>query len=327
MSFSLALDDAQQAIHDALLGFCEAHAADAVGRIVWSHALWSELAELGVLAPCTAAGEGGALEIVASMEALGARACPGPFVATYFATQALSDDPALVERLCDGRSRVALGEGGVFPFGADADVWIGVEGAAAVRGTPAAPPEPAEQLGGDPVARLHLTDVTALGPQPRAFALAHVARAAQLAGGSRALVALASEHARTRKQFRKPIGDFQAVAHPLAQAHMRSEAASSLARLAAFEIDRDAPGALRASAQARLSAAAAAEETVHVVHQAFGAVGITLEGPIYHVTRRLRQWLSDAPSADAARETVVAGLGWPCRAAGTQPGMPTREER
>jgi len=47
--------------------------------------------------------------------ALGARACPGPFVATFFATQAFADDPALVERLCDGRSLVALGEGGVYP--------------------------------------------------------------------------------------------------------------------------------------------------------------------------------------------------------------------
>lgn len=313
MSFSLELDDAQQAIHDALLGFCDAHAADAAGRIVWSRELWSELAELGVLAPCTAAGEGGALEIAAAMEALGGRACPGPFVATYFSTQALAGDPGMVERLCDGRSLVALGEGGVFPFGTVADVWIAIEGETAVRGTPAAKPEPAEQLGGDPVARLELRDVTVLGPQPRARALADVARAAQLAGGSRSLVALASEHARTRKQFRKPIGDFQAVAHPLAQAHMRSEAAGSLARLAAFQLDAGDPDAQRTAAQARLSAATAAEETVHVVHQVFGAVGITLEGPIYHRTRRLRQWIADAPSAVVARETVLRALGSPWR--------------
>jgi alkylation response protein AidB-like acyl-CoA dehydrogenase len=310
MSFSLDFDDGQRAIHDALSSFCEAHADDAVGRIAWSRALWSELGELGIFGPCSAGGEGGALEIASAMEALGQAGCPGPFAATYFATQALADDADAVDRIADGRWLTALGEGGLFGFGAEADVWIELAGPHAVRGRPAGAPEHVTCLGGDPAARLALSEAADLPRLDRAFALADVANAARIAGCARRLVALASAHARTRKQFRKPIGDFQAVAHPLADAHMHAEAASTLARVAAFDFDRGDAGARQAAAKARLSASAAALETIHVVHQVFGAVGITLEGPIYHMTRRLRQWVAEPPSPGVARDVVLAGLGW-----------------
>ncbi len=308
MSLSLAFDDGQQAIHDALVGFCAEKADDAVGRIPWSRALWQELGELGVLAPCAPGGEGGALEIAAAMEALGAAGCPGPFAATYFATQALPEGEAMA--VADGKSIVALGANGLFPFGPDADVFIELDGSGARVGRAARGLEPVECLGGEPAARATLEAAAALGDLDRAHALSDVARAAQIAGCGHALVAIASEHARTRKQFRKPIGDFQAVAHPLADAHMALSAATGLARAAAFAFDRDAAVPLRPAAKARLSASTAALDTIHVVHQVFGAVGITLEGPIYHLTRRLRQWVGDAPSMEHARSVVIDGLGW-----------------
>ena len=308
MSLSLSFDDGQQAIHDALAGLCVELADDAVGRIPWSRALWQQLGELGVFAPCTADGEGGALEIAAAMEALGAAGCPGPFTATYLATQALPEDQ--VPAVADGRAIVALGEAGLFPFGPEADVFIEIEGGGARVGKPMAELEPVECLGGEPAARGALEGVTPLDDLDRGFALADVARAAQLAGCGHALVALASEHARTRKQFRKPIGDFQAVAHPLADCHMALSAATGLARSAAFAFDHDASVPVRAAAKARLSASRAALETIHVVHQVFGAVGITLEGPIYHLTRRLRQWVADAPTMAHARGVVLGDLGW-----------------
>ena len=319
MSLSLEFDDGQQAIHDALMQFCADHASDSVGRIPWSRSLWNELGELGILAPCTQAGEGGALEIAAALEALGAWACPGPFVATYFATQALarhdeSSDESSVERIADGRWLVAMGEGNIFGFGGEADVWIELSETGASRGEPAGSPEIIECLGGDPSARLELVVEEKLAGVGDAHALAGIARAAQLSGCAAKLVSLASEHARNRKQFRKPIGDFQAVAHPLADAYMHVEAARSLARVAAFEFDHgDAAATATAAARARLSAAAAALETIHVVHQVFGAVGITLEGPIYHMTRRLRQWVNDPPSAGFAHDTVLQGIGWGSR--------------
>ena len=310
MSFTLEFDDGQLAIHHALEQLCEAHASDAVGRVPWSRGLWNELAESGVFAPCTEAGEGGALEIAAALEALGEGACPGPFIATYFATQALSADPEAVAQVVDASWLVSLGADGLFPLGDEADLWIDSSGYDARRGRPRGPIQGLECLGGDPSARLDFEADASLVNLERAHVLADVARAAQLSGCARRLVALASEHARTRKQFRKPSGDFQAVAHPLADAHMHVEAASSLGRVAAFAFDHDDEVPVKSAALARLSASAAALETIHVVHQVFGAVGITLEGPIYHMTRRLRQWVSDPPSAAASCDAVLSELGW-----------------
>ncbi len=309
MTLSLAFDDGQQAIHDALAGYCAERADDAVGRIAWSRGLWSELGELGVFAPCTPGGEGGALEIVAAMEALGAGGFPGPFTATYFATQALGDAD-VVARVADGQALVALGEGGLFPYGSDADVVIEIGSDGARAGTPNGDPEAVASLGGDPVARVQLVDSRALGAVERASTLADIARAAKLAGCGRALVGLAAEHARTRKQFRKPIGDFQAVAHPLADVHMALSAATGLARAAAYAFDHDIAAPRRTAAKARLSSARAVLDTIHVAHQVFGAVGITLEGPIYHLTRRARQWVADAPTERHALGAVLEGLGW-----------------
>ena len=56
-------------------------------------------------------------------------------------------------------------------------------------------------------------------------------------------------------------------------------------------------------------AARAALETVYVCHQVFGAVGITLEGPAFHVSRRIRHRVSASFGASAAREIAVQTLG------------------
>lgn len=325
MTFTLAFDDGQRAIHDALAGFCQERADDAVGRMTWAPSLWPELGELGVFAACTPGGDGGALEIVAAMEALGAAGCPGPFAATYFATQCL--DEATVKGVADGRAIVALGAGGIFPFGGEAEVFIEIEGDEARLGSPASTPRAIEQLGGDPAARVELVGAVPLEPLDRAHALSDIVRGARIASCGHALVWLASEHARTRKQFRKPIGEFQAVAHPLADSHMALSAATALARVAAYAYDHDGDVPTRTAAHARLSASQAGLDVIHVVHQVFGAVGITLEGPIYHLTRRLRQWIGDAPSLDHARERVLAGLGWSEAAGGEQRGERSESRR
>ena len=56
-------------------------------------------------------------------------------------------------------------------------------------------------------------------------------------------------------------------------------------------------------------AAGAALEAVYVCHQAFGAVGITLEGPAFRVARRVRQLVSEPPIEPPAREAVLELFG------------------
>ena len=171
--------------------------------------------------------------------------------------------------------------------------------------------EPVSTLGGEPWARGALERGEELPGADLAAAKADLARAAYLAAAGRRLLDAASEHARTRRQFGKAIGEFQAVAHPLANVYMQWVGARGLVRRAALllvehGLDEGTRGAI---ATARLSAEAASLEAVQTGHQVLGAIGIALEGPAFHVSRRIRHRVSANEGGRAARETVGRGLG------------------
>jgi alkylation response protein AidB-like acyl-CoA dehydrogenase len=136
-----------------------------------------------------------------------------------------------------------------------------------------------------------------------------VAHAAFTAAAARRFVDGAAEHARTRRQFGRAIGEFQAVAHPLADCSMQLDAAATLARAAACSLDDHDDDAPRMAAAARRSADAAAAKTIDVCHQTFGAIGITVEGPAFLISRRLRQLLSTPPSSKRTDALLLAGIG------------------
>ncbi len=88
MSLDLDFDDAQRAIADAVARFCSEQCTDDVVTATAGAVpadLWMGLAELGILGLVTAEGEGGAVELVAAMEAFGRAVFPGPLAATFFA--------------------------------------------------------------------------------------------------------------------------------------------------------------------------------------------------------------------------------------------------
>jgi len=219
VSLDLELDDAQRALAEALGAFCRDRCPDERLRReagTFPTALWRELAELGVLglaAPDAAEGEGGPLELVAAMEALGRAAFPGPLVATFLAAQLVG--PAERERLASGELVVSVGAPPLLPFAPVAELFIEIEGTRAWRARPAGPVEPVDTLGGEPWGRAALEREEDLGDAERALAVYDTALAAYLAAAGQRLVDDTAEHARTRRQFGRPIGDFQAVAHPL----------------------------------------------------------------------------------------------------------------
>jgi alkylation response protein AidB-like acyl-CoA dehydrogenase len=122
-------------------------------------------------------------------------------------------------------------------------------------------------------------------------------------------VAITSEWARDREQFGRPIGDFQSVAYPLADVAVRTRAARNLVRSAAYALDHGDSSTASAAATARLSAARAALDATYRAHQAFGALGFTVEGPVAGIGQHIRQISLHPPGAGAAREAVLAGLG------------------
>jgi acyl-CoA dehydrogenase len=109
--------------------------------------------------------------------------------------------------------------------------------------------------------------------------------AAEAVGIGRAALRKASSYARERVVFRRPIGQNQAIAHPLAQCWMSLEAANLMAMKAATLYDRNMDCAAEANAAKYLAGEAAfhACETAVMTH---GGMGYSKE---FHVERYLRE--------------------------------------
>lgn len=312
MSLDLAFDDGQQAIADAVRNFCAERCDDDVVKATSGalpRDLWRELAALGVLGVLTPDGDGGALEVVAAIESLGRAAFPGPLAATFLATRVLSDPDRA--RIASGDAVVSAGTPPLLPWAAEADVFLEVEGDRVFRARPVGAIVGVETLGGEPWGRVALERGEEVAEGAAGLVLMRLVLAAQAAALGERLVEDACRHATARKQFGRPIGDFQAVAHPLADCSMRLSAAASLARAAAFHVDRgDAAEARRFAAAAQMSAGEASLEAAYVCHQVFGAIGITLEGPVFHLSRRIRQLASQSPSRASARNGLLEDAGF-----------------
>ena len=306
----LDFDAAQRAVSAAVAAFCAARCGPAVVRAAaqrFPRELWRELAAQGVLALLTPEGDGGAVELVAALEPLGKAAFPGPLAQSFLATQLLGPEERAA--VASGEAIVAVGAPPLLPWAAEAEVFVELAGGRAFRARPAGAVERVETLGGEPWGRVALSRGAELPGLPRALAVYAIALAAYLAGAGQGLVEATAAHARTRRQFGRAIGEFQAVAHPLAECWIRLGAAESLARSAAWRLDAGEPDAFASAAAARISARRAALESAHVCHQLFGAQGIALEGPVFHVSRRIRQLASQPPDEAEAREALLVRCG------------------
>lgn len=314
----LAFNEDQIAIADAIARFCESRCDDSVVKGLTGHfssPLWRELAEMGAFMPATPEGEGGALEICAMAEVLGHHVFPGPLVPTYVATQILSEDERLT--VMEGHTVVSLGEHSnnkqtLMPFAEQAKIFLLTNGEQLYRADVTGKAEPVATLGGDPWGRITLKAGPAFANSQRALNLGRIVMAAYLAAAGKRMVKDASNYANVRKQFGKALSEFQGLAHPLADCQTNLTAAETLARAAASCFDaNDMSTASHYALGAQVSATRAALKAAYVAHQSFAAIGITLEGPAFHVSRRIRQLASQAPAESAARELLIkqAGLG------------------
>jgi hypothetical protein len=140
------------------------------------------------------------------------------------------------------------------------------------------------------------------------LALAHrleryaaLTEAARLVGAGQALLRLGTTYANERRQFGKIIGTYQGVAHRLADAAGRLDAAELLVRKAAFTAQPDAGGdgapARAFALMLRIKAIEAARGVAADVHQVFGGNGFALEYDVQLYSRRLRSWAMRGPRA------------------------------
>lgn len=128
----------------------------------------------------------------------------------------------------------------------------------------------------------------------RFTALADLGFAACQVGAARAALRAAIAYALERKQFQRPIADFQAIQWKIADSATELDAAQLLVRAAAGDPAR--------AARARVFAGFAANRAASEALQIHGGYGYTREYPVERWLRAIRIWSADP---DAARLRAI----------------------
>jgi 3-oxochol-4-en-24-oyl-CoA dehydrogenase len=270
----------------------------------------AELGIFGVALPEEHGGAGASADdLCAMVDEAAAALVPGPVATTALATLALGETHAeLLEALASGErtAGVALSADVRFDdgrasgtaaavLGADAagvlllpagDTWLLVD--AAADGVTVEPLTATDFS--RPLARVVLdsaaAEVLPVSAQ-RVKDLAATVLAAEAAGVARWTLQTATDYAKVREQFGKPIGSFQAIKHMCAEMLLRSEqiavAAGDAAAAVANSDDRQLSIAAAVAASTAIEAAKAnAKDCIQVL----GGIGITFEHDAHLYLRR-----------------------------------------
>jgi alkylation response protein AidB-like acyl-CoA dehydrogenase len=147
----------------------------------------------------------------------------------------------------------------------------------------------------------------------RALNVATTALAAEMVGGMQRTLDLTVEYAKTRKQFGKPIGIFQAVQHQCADMYLETESARSAVYYAAWALNENSPDASAAVSIAKIYASDASRTVGNRGIQVHGGMGFTWENDVHLYYRRAKA--SETALGDAtfhrerlARLVIDAGV-------------------
>jgi len=291
-------------------------------------ALWKQLAELGTTALAVPEHAGGLgarpVDLVVAVEQLGRHCVPGPVIESMAAAPTLLVEIGHSEwlpALADGELLASLVMPPHVPLALDADVAGLVLGIGpGTDGTPGRCVDVATVTGGGPVRSVHpprrlfhaassrplATEVP--GAVAHAFNVGVLACAAQLLGAGTGLLELATEYARRREQFGRPIGSFQAVAHQLADVHVGLELARPLLYAGAVALEARSSTADRDISAAKVAAGQAAHRAARVALQVHGALGYTQEHalalPLTKVRALVTAWGTAAVHRARVRESL-----------------------
>jgi len=122
----------------------------------------------------------------------------------------------------------------------------------------------------------------------RALDIAAVALSAEMVGGMQRTLDLTVEYAKTRKQFGKPIGIFQAVQHQCADMYLETESSRSAVYYAAWALQENAPDAAAAASIAKLYASDSSRTVGNRGIQVHGGMGFTWENDLHLYYRRAK---------------------------------------
>jgi alkylation response protein AidB-like acyl-CoA dehydrogenase len=319
---SIAITDDHRTLADTASGFLSKHGARATARGLLEapdEALpefWGELCALGWLGlhiPEQHGGSGyGLPELVVVIEELGRAVAPGPFVPTAIASAVVttSGSDELKRRLLPGLT--AGTTLGAVALSGDVELRDGgIHGSAVVLGgglaslvlvplgddlalidvtSPGITVETPPNL--DPTrrtARLRLNGAPAEvlpGSRQATVDLARTLLAAEATGIARECTELASEYAKVREQFGRPIATYQAVKHHCANMLVASELAAAAVWDAARAASLGGDQFSCSAAIAATLAGAAADQNAQLNIQVHGGIGYTFEHDAHLYLRR-----------------------------------------
>jgi alkylation response protein AidB-like acyl-CoA dehydrogenase len=292
-------------------------AAEPLGHdaTLWAHII--STGALGIAVPEAAGGGGGGLlEVALIAEEAGRRLAPVPFAEPLAAARLLAAcrADALLGRALDGSSLVSLAprpaplSAQVLPDGAVADVVLVLDDDRIVAVRRPAATRHVPNLGSLPMARwgeCEPGEVIASGHDAvemyrRALDDVRVLRAASLVGLAHEAIEIGAAYAKDRRAFGVPIGTYQAVAHPLADAVVSADGAQLLVWKACWALDTDEThGSALASMAILFSSQMAYRAAQHALH-IHGGYGFTVEYDIQLYYRRAKAWAT--AFMDPARE-------------------------
>jgi alkylation response protein AidB-like acyl-CoA dehydrogenase len=145
-------------------------------------------------------------------------------------------------------------------------------------------------------------------PLKRALEWATAALCAEMVGGAQKVLEDSTEYAKTRHQFGKPIGIYQAVSHKLADMLVLSESGRSATYYAAWAVEADAPDRSLAASMAKAYVSDAYRKIAGDGIQVHGGIGFTWEHDMHLYFKRAKA--SEVTLGDATfhRELVAQSL-------------------
>ena len=142
----------------------------------------------------------------------------------------------------------------------------------------------------------------------RALEWATAALCAEMVGGTQKVLETSTDYAKTRHQFGKAIGIYQAVSHKLADMLVLSESGRSATYYAAWAVDADAPDRSLAASMAKAYVSDAYRKVAGDGIQVHGGIGFTWEHDMHLYFKRAKS--SEVTLGDATyhRELVAQSL-------------------
>jgi alkylation response protein AidB-like acyl-CoA dehydrogenase len=236
------------------------------------------------------------------------------------------EDPRMTAEAEDG-GYTLRGRKRLVPYAADADLLlVAVRGEAGTsllaveRDAPGVSLAPLATFGGEPLYEIEFADVTVASPAlvgaagmagraiARALDRGAIASLAFAVGAAEHVLEATVEYAKTRVQFGRPIGSFQAVAHRCVDMRSDVDALRHLVYQAAWRLASRLDADLELSA-AKLYGNEALRRIFLNAHQVFGAIGFSTEHELQLFTRRAKAIeLSWGPVSEY-RERVARSMG------------------